>query len=137
MAKHWSEQLSCQCGMKFRSMTAESVHRHNFPALCRRKPKAAWEVVAGLEWTRKQDSTDNSGRPMYDYTAQYGLIQFHITKSTDAGFGISVYDHGNHKYLTHHFGIEWRRTLGKCQARAVEIMDKVRKDETDVRKTTG
>lgn len=135
--KHWSERMSCQCGKVFRSYSAEAFHRHNFPALCRRKPKAAWEVVAGLEWTRKIDGTDNSDRPMYDYTAaQYGLIQFHIMKSTDAGFGISVYDHGNQKYLTHHFGIEWRRTLGNCQARAEQIMRQVREAEkTDARET--
>lgn len=34
MAKHWSERLSCSCGKSFRSVGAESVHRHNFPALC-------------------------------------------------------------------------------------------------------
>lgn len=27
---------SCRCGMRFRSATSEAVHRHNFPALCRR-----------------------------------------------------------------------------------------------------
>jgi hypothetical protein len=108
-------------------MSAEAVHRHNFPALCRRKPKAAWEVVAGLEWTRKQDGFDNSGRPMYEYEAHHGKIHFDIVKSTDAGFGISVHD--GEKYLTHHFGIEWRRTLGNCQARAVQIMNLVRAKE--------
>lgn len=124
--------LSCQCGKRFRSMSAEAVHRHNFPALCKRKPKAAWEVVAGLEWTRRLDGTDNSGRPMYEYDAVYkDTIKFSIVKATDAGFGISVHD--GEKYLTHHFGIEWRRTLGNCQARAVEIMTKVRKDEADAR----
>jgi len=95
--KHWSERLSCQCGKTFRSISAEAVHRHNFPILCRR--------------------------------AKHGNITFDIVKSTDAGFGISVYDHDVHKYLTHHFGIEWRRTLGNCQARAVEIMKLVRAGE--------
>ena len=118
--------LSCRCGKRFRSMSAEAVHRHNFPALCRRKPKKAWEVVAGLEWTRENDGEDNSGRPMYEYHAKHGNIKFDIVKSTDAGFGISVYDHDAHKYLTHHFGIEWRRTLGNCLGRAVEIMTIVR-----------
>lgn len=35
MAKHWSEILSCSCGMRFRSMSAEAFHRHNFPILCK------------------------------------------------------------------------------------------------------
>lgn len=129
MAKHWSERLSCSCGMVFRSMSAEAVHRHNFPALCRRKPKAEWEVVAGLEWTRKYSGFDNSDRPMYEYEAHHGKVHFHIVKSIDGGFGISVYDHEAHKYRTHHFGIEWRRTLKNCQARAIEIMTEVRKLE--------
>lgn len=35
MAKHWSEVLSCgNCGMRFRSMSAEARHRHNYPLLC-------------------------------------------------------------------------------------------------------
>jgi PadR family transcriptional regulator PadR len=29
------EPLACQCGKVFRSMSAEAVHRHNFPALCK------------------------------------------------------------------------------------------------------
>ena len=43
MAKHWSEVLECSCGKRFRSIGAESVHRHNFPLLCRaaKKPKKA------------------------------------------------------------------------------------------------
>lgn len=29
--------MSCHaCGAKFRSMSAEAKHRHNFPAMCRR-----------------------------------------------------------------------------------------------------
>ena len=28
--------FSCTCGHVARSMSAEAVHRHNFPALCRR-----------------------------------------------------------------------------------------------------
>jgi hypothetical protein len=105
------------------------MHRHNFPALCRSKKRADWEVIAGLSWTRKQIGTDNSDRPMYEYHAKHGNIAFAIVKSTDAGFGISVYDRDARKYLTHHFGIEWRRTLGNCQARAVEIMKLVRAGE--------
>lgn len=132
MKKHWTERLSCSCGKTFRSMSAESVHRHNFPALCRRKPKAAWEVVAGLEWGRRLEGMDNPGRPMYEYDAKHGNITFSIVKSTDAGFGISVYDNDAKKYLTHHFGIEWRRTLRNCQARAVSIMNLIRAGEKDV-----
>jgi hypothetical protein len=36
MRKHWSEGLECQCGKRFRSMSAEAYHHHNFPVLCRR-----------------------------------------------------------------------------------------------------
>lgn len=44
MAKHWSERLACGgCGMSFRSLAAESYHRHNYPLVCRapktRKPR--------------------------------------------------------------------------------------------------
>lgn len=36
MARHWSEVLSCSgCGMRFRSLSEEARHRHNFPVLCR------------------------------------------------------------------------------------------------------
>ena len=38
--KHWSEKLVCQCGKSFSSLSAEAVHRHNFPALCKPKKKA-------------------------------------------------------------------------------------------------
>lgn len=131
MKKHWSDRLSCQCGKTFRSTAAEAVHRHNFPALCRRKPKAAWEVVAGLEWTRSTNEQDNSGRPMYDYVAKYKNVTFSITRSTDAGFGISVHD--GKKYLTHHFGIEWRRSLRRCHARAIEIMAAIRRAEANAK----
>jgi len=108
-----------------------------YPALCRRKPKAHWEVVAGLEWTRKRDGFDNSGRPMYDYEAHHGSVHFHITRATDAGFGISVHDSDAKQYLTHHFGFEWRRTLRACHARAVEIMDAIRRKEHDARGKAG
>jgi hypothetical protein len=37
---HWSDYTSCSCGATFRvGSTRESVHRHNFPLLCK-KPKA-------------------------------------------------------------------------------------------------
>lgn len=33
--KHWSEVLECQnCGQRFRSLSAEARHRHNYPVLC-------------------------------------------------------------------------------------------------------
>lgn len=35
MTKHWSEILECSCGKRFRSISAEAYHRHNFPVLCR------------------------------------------------------------------------------------------------------
>ena len=35
MARHWSERLQCSCGKSFRSYSAEAVHRHNFPLLCK------------------------------------------------------------------------------------------------------
>jgi len=37
MAKHWSEVFSCRCGKRFRSYTAEAIHRHNYPMLCKSK----------------------------------------------------------------------------------------------------
>jgi len=40
MAKHWSEVLSCHlCGKRFRSMSAESYHRHNARFVCKGYPK--------------------------------------------------------------------------------------------------
>lgn len=37
-AKHWSERLACSaCGKTFTSLSAEMVHRHNFPILCRQQ----------------------------------------------------------------------------------------------------
>ena len=35
MTKHWSEILSCRCGKTFLSHSAESIHRHSFPSLCK------------------------------------------------------------------------------------------------------
>jgi hypothetical protein len=38
MARDWkTDPTPCMCGARFRSMIAEARHRHNFPALCRRK----------------------------------------------------------------------------------------------------
>ena len=36
MGKHWSERLSCRCGITFRNYSQEARHRHNFPLLCRK-----------------------------------------------------------------------------------------------------
>lgn len=33
----WTDRFSCQCGRTFRSYATEARHRHNFPALCRKK----------------------------------------------------------------------------------------------------
>lgn len=35
---HWSEVMTCSCGARFTDMYKEAVHRHNFPALCKKKP---------------------------------------------------------------------------------------------------
>lgn len=37
MSRHWSEQLSCSCGKRFRTAIGEARHRHNFPAYCNRR----------------------------------------------------------------------------------------------------
>lgn len=44
-------KLECWvCGMKFRSLTAEARHRHNFPALCKRNRRfRAWEAATAKE----------------------------------------------------------------------------------------
>ncbi len=36
---HWSEVMTCSCGAKFTDYAKEAYHRHNFPALCRKKPE--------------------------------------------------------------------------------------------------
>jgi hypothetical protein len=38
---HWSERMTCSCGASFTDMYREAVHRHNFPALCKRKKTKA------------------------------------------------------------------------------------------------
>ena len=35
---HWSEVMICSCGAKFTDYAKEAYHRHNFPALCKKKP---------------------------------------------------------------------------------------------------
>lgn len=37
--------MNCVCGKRFSSITAEGVHRHNFPALCLQS-KRAKKIVA-------------------------------------------------------------------------------------------
>lgn len=44
--------LECTaCGKRFRSMSAEAKHRHNFPALCKRNKRfREWEkMIAELD----------------------------------------------------------------------------------------
>lgn len=77
---------------------------------------------APLEWTREKDGTDNQGRPMYDYRARWGSVRFHITKSTDAGFGISIYDDKADNYVGYH-GIAWLGTLGRCKDKAERVLN--------------
>ena len=62
MAKHWSEKLSCQCGKTFRSMSAESMHRHNFPRWCR-QPKEARPVKRCGTCRFFEPTEDSAGRP--------------------------------------------------------------------------
>lgn len=39
--------LSCHaCGARFRTMTAEAKHRHNFPTMCKRNKRFREFVVA-------------------------------------------------------------------------------------------
>ena len=47
MPKHWSEILECSCGMRFRTALEEARHRHNFPALCKRKKVIRCEAGEG------------------------------------------------------------------------------------------
>lgn len=41
--------LTCICGKRFRSYSAEAVHRHNFPALCKQSRRAKNAVKEQLE----------------------------------------------------------------------------------------
>lgn len=38
---HWTEVMTCSCGARFTDIYKEAVHRHNFPALCRKKRGAS------------------------------------------------------------------------------------------------
>lgn len=50
--------LQCHaCGAKFRSMSAEAKHRHNFPMLCKRNKQFA-AFVAETELKNKNPSHD-------------------------------------------------------------------------------
>lgn len=76
-----------------------------------------------LKWVRERDGQHN-GRPMYDYSCTVGHVRFHICSTTDAGFGLSIYDHKAQKYLLGH-GICWFGTLGRCKEQAEKINAKL------------
>lgn len=51
------DRLSCWvCGMKFRSMSAEAKHRHNFPALCKRNKRF-------IAWQKENQKERDDARP--------------------------------------------------------------------------
>jgi hypothetical protein len=117
MSKSLFDVLACQCGMRFRSMSAEAVHRHNFPALCRQPKAPQPKPGCLLVWKREQDDT-HYGRPVYAYTATRGDREYHIMWATDAGFGYSAIrrmPNGQSEYLTARHGIYWARRLGICK----------------------
>jgi len=51
--------LSCPCGKTFRSMAAEAMHRHNFPALCRPEPQRV-KTVADLRFMKPRRGGSNA-----------------------------------------------------------------------------
>ena len=120
MAKHW--RLECQCGKRFRSYSAEAVHRHNFPALCKvAEPKPGETLV----WTRVRDGEHND-KPVYEYEASAGNRTYRIVWAYNAGFGISAYRRkadGTNESLNERGGIAWCRTFKNCKARA-ETLEK-------------
>lgn len=73
-----------------------------------------------LKWTRTLDGHYNR-RPLYDYDAKIGEVTFSICSTTDAGFGLSVYDHANNVRLNNGHSISFLRTLGRCKAEAERI----------------
>lgn len=73
-----------------------------------------------LTWTRELDGEHN-GRPMYQYRARVGAVRFSIVKSTDSGFGLSVFNETTREYLTPRHGISWLFTLKRCKAEADKI----------------
>lgn len=86
--------------------------------------KPAWSLSGTLEWTRKKDGEHND-RPLYSYEAKRGDVNFFITCSTDAGFGLSVYDHKAGKYLTPRHGICWLHTRSRCMEWAEKINKRI------------
>lgn len=53
-AKHYTETLACECGRRFRSVTAHAYHKRNFPMLCRRnKGEARIPARTALKWRKE------------------------------------------------------------------------------------
>jgi hypothetical protein len=73
-------------------------------------------------WVRQLDGHVN-GRPFYDYHLTIGDVNFHITRSTDGGFGVSVYDRAAKQHLTRN-QIDWCRALHRCKSHALKIARK-------------
>ena len=117
MAKHWSERLECQCGKRFRSYSAEAVHRHNFPALCRKPHPKPGET---LIWSRSRDG-EHYGKPCYEYTACAGDRKFNIVWAYDRGGSFGFTARNETDYLTDRNGIVWSRTLSRCKAECEKI----------------
>lgn len=69
-----------------------------------------------LIWKRIPDGEHN-GRPMYEYEAIDNGIRYHIYRSTDAGFGLSIsFAGGSGCPSDARHGIMWLRTLYRCKA---------------------
>ena len=110
--------------MRFRGISAEAVHRHNFPALCRKPRPPGPKAGETLVWTRTPDGEHN-GRPTYEYTAVSGDREYFITWAYDAGFGFTAVRRdpkkpGTVEYLTERHGIIWARTLKRCKFQCEE-----------------
>lgn len=71
------------------------------------------------KWQRKLDGHVN-GKPFYDYEQTIGEVRFYITRSTDGGFGISIFDRAAKTYWTRN-QIDWCRALYRCKAHAIKI----------------
>lgn len=116
----------CQIGGDFHRARDEKafpvVYFWEFMALPVKRKFAKWEKTGLLTWTRERDGEDS-----YDYAAQIGTVSFRITRSTDAGFGISIFDTSKNEYLTGRSGINWLRTLKRCQALAETTAKKLEK----------
>lgn len=114
----------CQVGGDFQRARKERafpvVYFWEFGAPPKSKFKK-WEKTGLLTWTRERDGES------YDYIAQLGTVSFRITRSTDAGFGISIFDTSTNKYLTERGGINWCQTRTRCQALAEKIAKKLEK----------